>query len=244
MRSSFVAASSNLALKQPTIRVVAIIAEGVPESDTKELIAYARSNNKARQLLVVFKLEAGAFKIGDSAGTIDNIIQCKLYRLGSGGMSNELYNTISRVTDGIYEGIAIGGDVFPGCTLSDHVLRFNNILQIKMIVVLGELGDRDEYSLVEALKAGKINKPVCAWVSGTCARLFKSVLEEANKFKKTCLQCAVWSMHLTGLTRFGGPPQVLPIRVRAKSGGEMESAQAKLLSMTGIRRAAKDLMRN
>ena len=36
------------ALKQPTIRVVAIIAEGVPESDTKQLIAYARSNNKVR----------------------------------------------------------------------------------------------------------------------------------------------------------------------------------------------------
>lgn len=34
------------ALKQPTIRVVAIIAEGVPESDAKQLIAYARSNNK------------------------------------------------------------------------------------------------------------------------------------------------------------------------------------------------------
>lgn len=39
-------ASSMAALKQPTIRVVAIIAEGVPESDTKQLIAYARANNK------------------------------------------------------------------------------------------------------------------------------------------------------------------------------------------------------
>jgi hypothetical protein len=34
------------ALKQPTIRVVAIIAEGVPEQDTKKLIAYARANRK------------------------------------------------------------------------------------------------------------------------------------------------------------------------------------------------------
>ena len=34
------------ALKQPTIRVVAVIAEGVPEGDTKKLIAYARANNK------------------------------------------------------------------------------------------------------------------------------------------------------------------------------------------------------
>lgn len=46
-----------------------------------------------------------------------------------------------------------------------------------MIVVLGELGGRDEYSLVEALKQGKINKPVVAWVSGTCATLFKSEVQ-------------------------------------------------------------------
>ena len=36
------------ALKQPTVRVVAIIAEGAPEADTKQLIAYARANNKVR----------------------------------------------------------------------------------------------------------------------------------------------------------------------------------------------------
>ncbi|KAL0414830.1 UNVERIFIED_CONTAM: ATP-citrate synthase beta chain protein 2 [Sesamum radiatum] len=197
------AASSMSALKQPTIKVVAIIAEGVPESDTKQLIAYAKANNKVViGPATVGGIQAGAFKIGDTAGTIDNIIHCKLYRPGSvgfvsksGGMSNELYNTIARVTDGLYEGIAIGGDVFPGSTLSDHVLRFNNIPQVKMIVVLGELGGRDEYSLVEALKQGKINKPVVAWVSGTCARLFKSEVQ------------------------FG--------HAGAKSGGEMESAQAK-----------------
>ena len=38
--------SSLEALKAPTIRVVAIIAEGVPEKDTKHLIAFARANNK------------------------------------------------------------------------------------------------------------------------------------------------------------------------------------------------------
>ena len=46
-----------------------------------------------------------------------------------------------------------------------------------MVVVLGELGGRDEYSLVEALKQGKVTKPVVAWVSGTCARLFKSEVQ-------------------------------------------------------------------
>jgi hypothetical protein len=51
-------------------------------------------------------------------------------------------------------GIAIGGDTFPGSTLSDHCIRYQNIPQIKMIVVLGELGGTDEYSLVNALKQG------------------------------------------------------------------------------------------
>lgn len=33
-------------------------------------------------------------------------------------------------------GIAIGGDVFPGSTLSDHVLRFNNIPQVHITSIL------------------------------------------------------------------------------------------------------------
>eukprot|EP00894_Picocystis_sp_ML_P002377 jgi/Pico_ML_1/52894/g3534.t1 len=99
------------ALQQPTIHVVAIIAEGVPEKDTKELIAYAKKHNK---IIIgpatVGGIQAGAFKIGDTAGTLDNIIACKLYRPGSvgfvsksGGMSNEAYNILARNTDGLYE---------------------------------------------------------------------------------------------------------------------------------------------
>ncbi len=123
------------ALKQATIRTVAIIAEGVPERDTKQLIAYARANNKViigpatvggvqvRRIEVeerrrtdqrAFALQAGAFKIGDTAGTLDNIISCKLHRPGSvgfvsksGGMSNEMYNVLSRATDGLFEGRGI-----------------------------------------------------------------------------------------------------------------------------------------
>lgn len=59
-----------------------------------------------------------------------------------------------------------------------HVMQYDILgVQIKMIVVLGELGGRDEYSLVDALKEGKVGKPVVAWVSGTCARLFKSEVQ-------------------------------------------------------------------
>lgn len=48
---------------------------------------------------------------------MDNILSARLYRPGSvayvsrsGGMSNELNNIIALNTDGVLEGIAIGGD--------------------------------------------------------------------------------------------------------------------------------------
>ncbi|MDM7940381.1 MAG: citrate/2-methylcitrate synthase [Methanothrix sp.] len=38
-----------------------------------------------------------------------------------------------------------------------------------MIACLGELGGEDEYRIIQALKEGKITKPLVAWVTGTCA---------------------------------------------------------------------------
>lgn len=44
----------------------------------------------------------------------------------SGGMSNELNNIIAQNTDGVFEGIAIGGDRYPGSTYTDHILRYEH----------------------------------------------------------------------------------------------------------------------
>ena len=57
----------------------------------------------------------------------------------SGGMSNELNNIISRTTDGVYEGVAIGGDRYPGTTFMVHVMRYQENPDVKMLVVLGEV---------------------------------------------------------------------------------------------------------
>ena len=95
-----------------------------------------------------------------------------------------------------------------------------------MIVVLGELGGRDEYSLVEALKSGKINKPVCAWVSGTCARLFKSEVQ----FGHAVSMLTFFFLEIVGrviLLFLLNMLYISPYNQGAKSGGEMESAQAK-----------------
>lgn len=177
--------STKEALENEKIRTAVIIAEGVPENEIKELTAMSKKKGKVIiGPATVGGIQAGAFKIGNTAGTVDNILSCKLHRAGSvgfvsksGGLSNEMYNILARTTDGLYEGIAIGGDAYPGSTLIEHLLRFEDIPEIKMSVVLGELGGRDEYDIVEAVRDGRIKKPVVAWVTGTCASVFPSEVQ-------------------------------------------------------------------
>lgn len=182
--------SSLDALNTPTIRTVVIIAEGMSERRTRELVATAKEKNKwIIGPATVGGIRPGAFKIGNTAGPIENILETKLYSHGfvgfvskSGGLSNEMYNMLARTCGpenggeesypALYEGISIGGDRFPGSTLLDHLLRFEANPNIKMLVALGEVGGEGEYLIVEALKAGRITKPLVMWVIGTCTSLF------------------------------------------------------------------------
>jgi len=179
------AASTMEALDLPQIRTVAVIAEGIPERRSKLMAAKARELGKTIiGPATVGGIKAGCFKIGNTGGTIENIVESKLHRPGSvgfvsksGGLSNEAYFTIAMNTDGLYEGIAIGGDAFAGSTLLDHLLRYEQIPEIKMLVCLGELGGAGEYDVVEALEQGRITKPLVMWVTGTCAKAFKTEVQ-------------------------------------------------------------------
>lgn len=172
--------STKEALSTTTIKIITIVAEGIPERQTKELIALAKL--KGKTLIgpaTVGGVVAGQFRIGNAGGTNENVIRAKIYRPGSiglvsrsGGMINEFFNILSRAADGVYEGMAIGGDQFPGSTMLDHMLRYEANPKIKMIVALGEVGGRAEYDIIAAKKAGLLTKPIVMWVSGTSASLF------------------------------------------------------------------------
>ena len=162
------------------IKTIAIIAEGVPESQTR---AFNKAAHKKHVGIIgpatVGGLKPGCFRIGNTGGMLDNIVMSKLYRPGSvayvsrsGGLSNELNNMISRNSDGVYEGVAIGGDRYPGSRFVDHLLRYNDNPDVHLLVLLGEVGGTDEYEICEALKSGRITKPMVAWCIGTCASIF------------------------------------------------------------------------
>ena len=152
----------------------------MPESQTRKLnkLAFEKGVGIIGPA-TVGGIKPGCFRIGNTGGMLDNIIMSKLYRAGSvayvsksGGMSNELNNIIARNSDGVYEGVAIGGDRYPGSLFLDHLLRYNDNPEVKMMVLLGEVGGIDEYAVADAIKRGRITKPLVAWVMGTCASIF------------------------------------------------------------------------
>ena len=65
------------------IRTIAIIAEGIPENKTKILIHEAQK----RGVVIIGPatvggIKPGCFKIGNTGGMVDNILDSKLYRPG------------------------------------------------------------------------------------------------------------------------------------------------------------------
>merc|ERR1719262_1692644 len=173
------------AMAYPQIKTVAIIAEGVPEQQTRDLIKAA----EAKEIGVIGPatvggIKPGCLRIGNTGGMLDNVVMSRLYRPGSvayvsksGGMSNELNNIVCRNSDGVYEGVAIGGDRYPGSRFLDHFLRYQDDPGCKILLLLGEVGGIDEYDLIEQVKSGRITKPIIAWCVGTCASCFATEVQ-------------------------------------------------------------------
>ncbi|KAF3190592.1 citrate synthase [Orbilia oligospora] len=178
--------SSTLELMEfPQIKCIAIIAEGVPERRAREILHIAKK--KGVTIIgpaTVGGIKPGCFKIGNTGGMMDNIVASKLYRKGSvgyvsksGGMSNELNNIVSQTTNGVCEGVAIGGDRYPGTTFIDHMLRYQADPDCKILLLLGEVGGVEEYRVIDAVNDGQITKPIVAWAIGTCADVFTTEVQ-------------------------------------------------------------------
>ena len=163
-------------------RVIMVTAEGIPERLARTMNQAARDAGvTVIGPATVGAIAPGAFKIANIGGTIENIVNSKLHRAGSaglvtrsGGLFNELCNIIALNADGIAEGVAIGGDRFVGSVFIDNMLRMESNPDVKYMILLGEVGGTEEYKIIEAVKSGRITKPVIAWCIGIIAKHFSS----------------------------------------------------------------------
>jgi ATP-citrate lyase alpha-subunit len=170
------------ALNMGGFTTIMITAEGIPERLARKMNAVAREKHvTVIGPATVGAISPGAFKIANIGGTIENIINSKLHRAGScglvtrsGGLFNELSNIIAINADGIAEGVAIGGDRFVGSVFIDNLLRMQDNPEVKYMLLLGEVGGTEEYKVIDAVKSGKITKPIIAWCIGTIAKHYSS----------------------------------------------------------------------
>jgi ATP-citrate lyase alpha-subunit len=173
------------ALKLHHFKTIMITAEGVPERMARLINLEAK---KQKVTLIgpasVGGITAGAFRIANIGGTLSNMMQSKLHRPGScglvtrsGGLFNELANIIAQNSDGIAEGIAIGGDRFVGTTFVDYLILMEKDPKIKYMLMLGEVGGTDEYEVIKAKQEGLLTKPIIAWCIGTIAENFSGSVQ-------------------------------------------------------------------
>ncbi len=174
------------ALISEKFKTLVIVAEWIPEREIREIIAYNSSHANIR---IIWPATAGAIvggtlRMGNSWGSLENIIQSGLYKkwsIGfvsrSGGMSNEMYRVLSTTTDGIHTGIALWWDRFLCSTFCDIVLDYEKNPEIRLIVLLGEVWSRDELEVAELIKNGKVKKPVVAYVSGSFAEILPTEVQ-------------------------------------------------------------------
>lgn len=157
----------------PNAKGAHLFAEGVAERDALSIIEKYGTD----------KLIAGPSGVGFcipghlKLGAIGGVLGERIAELGktkgsvavvcsSGGMVNELMYQIVAAGSGISFAVAFGGDRFPITSPLQWITMAQNDPQTKEIVYFGELGGRDEYDLIEAIKDKKITKPIVAYIAG------------------------------------------------------------------------------
>ena len=164
------------ALKDPSIQLVSMITEGVPEKDTKLLTKEAKKLGKIfNGPSAIGIISAGECRLGVIGGAYDNLILSKLYQSGSfgvltksGGLSNEIIWIVSQFADGISTAVGIGGDAFPGSDFVTYLEMFEKDPKTKVVIIVGEMGGDLEEKSAEWFGAKKRRIQLMAVISGFC----------------------------------------------------------------------------
>ncbi len=149
-----------------------LFAEGVAERDALSII------EKYGDKLIAGPSGVGLCIPGSlKLGAVGGILGERLAQLGStrgsvavvcssGGMVNELMYQIVASGSAISFATAFGGDRFPITSPLEWITEAEHDPETKAIVYFGELGGRDEYDIVAAIKNKELTKPVFAYIAG------------------------------------------------------------------------------
>jgi succinyl-CoA synthetase alpha subunit len=88
----------------------------------------------------------------------------------SGGMTSSCGYYLSKLGIGLSTLVHVGGDSVIGLPIPDIALMFEDDPETDGIVVFGEIGGSQEERLADLIKAGRVTKPVVAYIGGAAAK--------------------------------------------------------------------------
>lgn len=118
----------------------------------------------------------------------------------SGGMSNELNNIISKATNGVFEGVAIGGDRYPGTNFMDHIMRYQKDPEVSKLFLAPLPMDDDSVSAHIHLFNGLFLLFLLSRRSRCSYCWVKSVVSKNTTYVLPCKMAALRSRWLPGVS--------------------------------------------
>lgn len=181
------------ALASQKFKNIFTIAEGVAEREIREIITLASQQEKTTMFgpSIVWWLISQVFRIGHTGGSLDNIVKSRLYQAWnvaivskSWWMMNELCRIVSSRTNWVHTALQVWWDRFLMTTFQDIVKYFETQDEIKMIVLLWEVWNKDELIIADMVQNWEITKPIVAWCIGDSAEKLTSEVQFGHAWAK------------------------------------------------------------
>ncbi len=88
----------------------------------------------------------------------------------SGGITSSMAYYLGQEGIGATTLVHVGGDVVVGLPIPQVALLFEDDLETKAMVIFGEIGGSQEEQLADLVEAGRVTKPIIAFIRGKAAK--------------------------------------------------------------------------
>jgi succinyl-CoA synthetase alpha subunit len=160
----------------------------------------------------------------------------------SGGMASSTAYYLGQAGVRISSIVHVGGDSVLGLRIPDIALMFQNEPATDAIAVFGEIGSAQEEDLAELVRAGRVTKPIVAYIGGKAAKSgtrfsHAGAIIEGNTGTHAGKVAALRSVGATVVESFGELPEAMVGVLRStNSKSLMSDAERKAVWTTGITR--------
>jgi succinyl-CoA synthetase alpha subunit len=156
---------------QAGLALVVCITEGIPAHDEARVFNTLRANHPGTRLLgpnCPGIISPGKCNIGITAGEIAKPGGPVGIVSRSGTLTYQALYELQQMGVGVTTCVGIGGDPVPGTTFIDCLSAFQDDLETRAIMMIGEIGGAEEEKAATFISES-VTKPVVAYVAGVTA---------------------------------------------------------------------------